>query len=137
MTRSTVNALKSAAWSALFFFVGTFGLALLGWLNDVGRWASDHGRTPFPDISVLGYATVAAAVSAAGFVVNLAVRLAQAKGALPGEPPDYLRPGEHPAPNNGGTWALVRDDEDGQAGLATVAWVLVIVLLIVVIAQRL
>lgn len=109
MTVDVRNALKSAGFTALWAFLGVFGLAVLDVLNDVGRWASDHGRTPFPDLSVLGFAAVAAACSAAAFVVNVVVRLAQAKGLLPGKPPLYL---DHAPP--GGTWGLVGGDEDGE-----------------------
>lgn len=85
----TRNALKAAAMAGMWSFAGTFGLALLGFLNDVGRWAADHGRTPFPSTSVLGYSAIAATVALATGVVAAVIRLAQAHGYLPGRPPTY------------------------------------------------
>lgn len=83
------NALRAAAWTALFSFVGLFGLSLLGWLQDVAVWASSSGREPLPGLSTLGYGLVAAAASAAIGLVNFVVRYAQARGVVPGQPPTY------------------------------------------------
>lgn len=83
------NALRAAAWTALFSFIGLFGLSLLGWLQDVAAWASSSGREPLPGLSTLGYGLVAAAVSAVIGLVNFAVRYAQARGLVPGTPPSY------------------------------------------------
>lgn len=83
------DAVKAAAWGALFTFGGTFALGMFGWLNDVGQWASSSGRTPFPGYGALGYSAVAAAVAAAVFVLNAVVRVAQSQKVLPGEGPTY------------------------------------------------
>lgn len=88
------NALKAAAYSALWTFVAMFGVTLLGWLNDVGQWATDAGedRGTFPDLSVLGGGALAAAAAALTFIVAFVVRQAQASGVVPGAPPSYPEP---------------------------------------------
>lgn len=90
------DALRAAAWTALFSFVTLFGASVAGWLQDVAAWASSSGRAPLPGLSVLGYGLVAAAASAAIGLVNFIVRAAQARGVLPGRPPRY---GPHTGPS--------------------------------------
>lgn len=91
--RSTIDALKAALRPALrvalWAFLGPFLLAVTGFLNEVWSWANAHGQAPFPDVSTLGYAFVAAVVSASSFLVALVIRFAQAKGLFPGQPPIY------------------------------------------------
>lgn len=82
------NALKAALWTALFTFLAVFGIATIGFLQDVASWASGDALT-FPDVSVLGKAAVSAFAAAATGLVNWVVRLAQSKGALPGAGPVY------------------------------------------------
>lgn len=90
MTPANRDALKAAAYTALWTFLGMFALALGGWLNDVVQWASsDNAAVLFPDPAVLVKAAVAAVAAAAGFVVAAVVRLAQANGIAPGQPPAY------------------------------------------------
>lgn len=86
---STRDALKAAGWSAVWTFIALFGVSTLGWLSDVAQWASSQGTEPLPALSVLGYAVVSAAVAAVSGVITAAVRLAQAKGVLPGNGPSY------------------------------------------------
>lgn len=83
------DALRAAAWTALFSFVTLFGASVAGWLQDVAAWASSSGREPLPGLSVLGYGFVAAAAAAAIGLVNFIVRAAQARGVIPGRPPRY------------------------------------------------
>lgn len=91
---STRDAWKAALWTALFAFVTLFGLALVGWLQDVWQWASDDsGAVLFPDPAVLLKALVAAVVSALIGLVNFVVRFAQAHGVVKGEGPTYVRRG--------------------------------------------
>ena len=83
---------KAAAWTALFSFVGLFGASLVGWMQQVVEWANAGSDvTVFPDVTVLGKAAVAAALSAVAGLVNFAYRWAQAKGVpLPGAKPAYV-----------------------------------------------
>ena len=50
----------------LFAFLGTALPGLLGWLNDLTKWAADQGQTPLPDARSLAYLGVAAI--SAGFI---------------------------------------------------------------------
>lgn len=79
---TSLDALKAAAWTALFSFVTLFAGSALGWLQDVVVWASDAGASEFPSLSVLGYAAVSAAASTAIGLVNFAVRYAQSRGVF-------------------------------------------------------
>lgn len=91
MTKATRDALKAAAYTGLWTFLGMFALAVTGWLNDVQQWAtSDNAATVFPDPAVLVKAAVAAVAAGAGFVVAAAVRLGQVAGIIPGAPPAYV-----------------------------------------------
>lgn len=91
MTPSARDALKAAAYTALWTFLAIFLTAVLGWLTALTEWAtSDGGAVVFPDPAVLVKAMVAAVAAALAFVVAAVVRLAQAAGA-PGQPPSYDR----------------------------------------------
>lgn len=83
------NALKAAAYTALFTFIATFCISALDWLQDVAAWASTSGAEPLPGLSVLGYAAVSALVAASSGVVNYVIRAAQSAGVLPGSGPSY------------------------------------------------
>lgn len=90
MTPETRNSLKAGLWTALWTFIGTFGLlTLTPWVADVAAWATAQGTTEFPDVSVLGYGVVAALTSAVSGLVALVVRFAQAHTSIPGGPPQY------------------------------------------------
>lgn len=89
---TTRDAFKAAAYTALFTFIALFGLALLGWLNDVWGWAQDDtGVRLFPDPTVLIKAGVSATVAAIVGLVNFAVRWAQGRAGI-GETPTYVKP---------------------------------------------
>lgn len=82
-------ALKSALYTALWTFLGSVAILSTGWLADLAKWASASGKAPLPGLSVIGYAVLSALVAAAGGLVAFAVRYAQSKNALPGQPPVY------------------------------------------------
>lgn len=87
------NPARAALWTAVFTFVGLFGLSTLGWLQDVWEWANDSTNVVlFPDPRVLMKAAVAAAVSAIIGLVNFVVRWTQERGFLPGRTPVYVPP---------------------------------------------
>lgn len=69
-------------WTVLFSFVGLFGVSLVGWMGDVIAWADAEGASPFPSLSVLGYAAVSAFGAASIGFVNFVVRFAQSKGVF-------------------------------------------------------
>lgn len=58
------DALKSAALVWLFTTIGLWIPGLLGWINEVTKWADQKGAPPFPDPSNLGYLFVAALTAA-------------------------------------------------------------------------
>lgn len=84
-----LNALKSALYTALWTFVGSVAVLSIGWLQSVAKWASSSGHAPLPGLSTIGYAVIAAGISAAGGIVAFVVRFAQSKGWLPGKPPSF------------------------------------------------
>ena len=93
LTRSDKDALKAAAYTFLWTFVGVFAASLLGWLQDLTAWATDDGGTVvFPDPGVLVKAAVAAVSGAFAFVAAAIVRVAQAHRLAPGTPPSYPPP---------------------------------------------
>lgn len=93
MSKSDRDALKAAAYTALWVFLAMFGMTALGWLADVSSWATSQDATVvFPDPRLLVKGVIAAVVAAASFVVAAVVRLAQAHNILPGQPPSYLPP---------------------------------------------
>lgn len=82
------DQLKAAAWTALFTFTAVFGIGLLGWIADVAAWAGTD-NAEFPSVTPLGKLVVAGLAAAASGFINWLVRLAQAKGVLPGHGPVY------------------------------------------------
>lgn len=83
------DSIKSAAYTALWTFLGAVAVLSTGWLADLAEWASSSGKAPLPGLSTIGYAVVSAFFAAAGGVVAFVVRFAQSKNALPGQPPSY------------------------------------------------
>lgn len=72
------DAVKAGLYTALWTFIALFGLALVGWLNDIGEAASaNDGTIFFGDPAVLVKAAVSAAAAAASGLVGTIVRLAQ------------------------------------------------------------
>lgn len=87
-----MDAFKAALWTALFTFVGTAGLALLGFLDAVEGWINGDDPTLTDDLSNLVKVLLSAVVAAASGLVNWAVRYAQARDVLPGAGPHYGSP---------------------------------------------
>jgi hypothetical protein len=75
----TREALKDAAKATLrvwiFTTVGLWVPGLLGWINEVTRWADQRGAPPFPDPSNLAFLFVAALTAAFPAAVAGLVRL--------------------------------------------------------------
>lgn len=82
------NAWLSARNVAGFTFAGMFGSSLVGWLGQLGQWASSSGADPFPSTSVLGYAFVSAGTAAVSGALAGLVRATQARTGS-GNPPSY------------------------------------------------
>jgi hypothetical protein len=87
------NVVKSAAFTFLQSWVGTFLLALTGWLQDLLSWVSDLGDggeavVAFPDPNVLIKLVASGAVSLVIAVVTALHTYARNRGVL-GEPPAY------------------------------------------------
>ncbi len=74
------NAFKAAVNSAWQSFAAVFGIALMGWITDVAKWAGEVEGT-FPSVSPVGKAAVAGAASAATFLVTYIFRTARAKSS--------------------------------------------------------
>jgi hypothetical protein len=84
-TRNAIIAGRNvAAWT----FVASFCGAALGFVQRVTEWASASGQHPFPEVSVLGYALVAAIGAAATGTLATIVRWAQGRLGR-GNPPSY------------------------------------------------
>lgn len=89
------DPIKSALATALWSFLGSFGLLAAGWVQQVAKWSSTSGHSPLPGLSVIGYALIGAIVSALSGLIAFGVRFAQSKNVLPGNAPAFT-PG--PAP---------------------------------------
>lgn len=84
-----MDAFKAALWTALFTFIGTAGLALIGFLDAVENWINGDDPTLTDDLSTLVRILLSAVVAAGSGLVNWAVRYAQARNVLPGAGPTY------------------------------------------------
>lgn len=86
------NELKAGGVTALFTFLGLFFLSAIGWVTEVGAWASSEGASEFPSFTTLGYAVAAAFAAAVVGLLNFLFRLFQSKGWIPGDGPTYGTP---------------------------------------------
>jgi len=86
------NSLKAALWTALFTFVAGVLLGALNLLSAFEGWVNGTDPTLMDDLSVFVKVTAAAFVAAASGLINWAVRAVQARGALPGNGPQYVTP---------------------------------------------
>jgi hypothetical protein len=93
------DSVKAALYTALWTFIGVFGVSLLGWIGDVAVWASSD-TDMFPAVTPLGKAAVAALAAAASGFVGWVVRASQSHGWLPGEPPQYPHKTQSPPPSD-------------------------------------
>jgi hypothetical protein len=91
------DSVKAALYTALWTFIGVFGVSLLGWIGDVAVWASSDTEM-FPSVTPLGKAAVAALAAAAAGFVGWVVRWTQSHGWLPGEAPQYAHKTQSPPP---------------------------------------
>lgn len=86
-----MDALKAAAWTALWTFAAVFGLGCIGFLSDVQAWASDASRTAFPSVQPVAKAAASGVAAALAGLLNFVYRFAQSKGInLPGKPATYI-----------------------------------------------
>ena len=92
-----MDAFKAALWTALFTFIGTAGLALIGFLGSVSDWLDGSNADLSDDLSNLGKIVLSAVVAAGSGIINWLVRYAQARNVLPGSGPQYGKSAE-PAP---------------------------------------
>lgn len=88
------DTIKRVLRTLVISFVGLYIPAVIGFLGDLTKWAGAHGQTPFPELSNLGYAGVAAIAAALITILNLVVNLVEdASGkTLPGFLSRPLRP---------------------------------------------
>lgn len=80
------DTLKRVLRTFVISFVALFVPSVLGFLGELTKWASARGQSPFPDLSVLGYAGVIAISAGLIAVLNLVVNLFEdaAGKSLPG-----------------------------------------------------
>jgi hypothetical protein len=64
MNENLIDAAKSALRVWVFTTIGLWIPGLLGWINEVTKWADQKGAPPFPDPSNLGFLFVAALTAA-------------------------------------------------------------------------
>lgn len=89
---SFANAVKAGAFTALWPAIVSVGTATIAWLTDVMAWFTAYmeGSTDgFPAPRLLALAGGGLVLSVAGGIFGGVVRWAQAKGRLPGSPPQY------------------------------------------------
>jgi hypothetical protein len=94
-----MDAFKAALWTALFTFIGTAGLALIGFLDAVADWIDGSNTDLSDDLSNLGKVLLAAVVAAGSAIINWLVRWAQSRDILPGSGPHYVTKAELPPPS--------------------------------------
>ena len=89
------DPVKAGAATFFFAFMGIFGLAAVGWLQDVANWATDLASSapdarPFPDLAVLSAALFAGVTAGILAVLNTLGRTIQrAVSWVPGSGPAY------------------------------------------------
>ncbi len=89
MLSKLTDAARAGVVTAFFTFLTTFLTGAAGWWQAVMDWVTTSGQAPFPDISVLGTAAVAAFLAALTGLANYLYRAAQSQGVLPGNGPTY------------------------------------------------
>lgn len=71
------DTIKRVLRTLLISFVGLYIPAIIGFLGELTKWAGAHGQTPFPELSSLGYAGVAAIAASLISILNLVVNLVE------------------------------------------------------------
>ena len=69
------DAAKSAALVWLYTTIGLWIPGLLGWINEVTKWADQKGAPPFPNPTNLAFLFVSALTAAFPAAVALGIRL--------------------------------------------------------------
>lgn len=83
------NSFKAALYTGLFTFIGTTAIALLGLLAAVTDFINGNDPSLADDLSIFTRVVMSALVALAGALVNWVIRALQAKGVIPGAPPQY------------------------------------------------
>lgn len=87
--RTISNEAKAALWTALFTFLATASIGLLGFLGAVEDWLNGNDPDLLDDLALLGRLVGSAVIAAASGLLNYVVRRLQTAGALPGSAPVY------------------------------------------------
>jgi hypothetical protein len=114
------DALKSAFRVWLITTIGLFLPGMLGWINEVTKWAAEKGAPPFPDPSNLMYLFIAAITAAFPAAVAGIVRLLESGTGRSLVGP---RASQQPVPLT----------KQGEAGLSQVGYAVILVLAAVVV----
>jgi hypothetical protein len=125
--RGLRDALKSAALVWLFTTVGLWIPGLLGWINEVTKWADAKGAPAFPDPSNLAYLFIAALTAAFPAAVAGIVRLIENTWDLSLLPRTAAVPVSGPSTRR----------EGGYGTVELVVGVLLVVILVVVLFRLL
>lgn len=115
----TRDSIRRAIRTFIITTVALFIPGLLGWLNELTKWARDEGGTPFPDAHGLAYLAVSAIVAGVVALINLgwnAVEDATGTGLLRTVPPKTP-----PADRGAVSWI----------GLVVIAVVVIVVLVLI------
>lgn len=84
------NPIKSAIASAAFTFVTLTIAPVLGFLQALYGWVNSSGKEPLPDVSTLGWAIAAAALSVLAGLITGIFRWSQGRfDWIPGQPPAF------------------------------------------------
>lgn len=83
------NSFKAALYTSLFTFIGTVAFALIGFLAALTDFINGNDASLADNLSILTKIVLSAVVAFAGGLVNWVIRALQAKGVIPGAPPQY------------------------------------------------
>lgn len=88
------DTIKRVLRTLVISFIGLYIPAVVGFLGELTKWAGAHGQVPFPELSNLGYAGVAAISATLISILNLVVNLVEDSTGktLPGFLSRPLRP---------------------------------------------
>ena len=83
------DSFKAALWTAIFTFIATASVALLGFLGAVTDFINGNDPDLTDNLSVFVKVVMSAFIAAVSGLVNWLVRTLQAKDVLPGSGPSY------------------------------------------------